>query len=450
MDTNIENYSPEEIIKIIKLENNCDLETLYSKTKKIIRNIGDDEAENTVKLKNFFGACFEKVTKSMNYMVPEYMLVNLGLKPQNMNIPGNNTSVKIYTEENSKYHQLVQEHNYPYSVPQIVPNNVTINSTNTKYPRGNINPIKRETIKNVLTINSKFRENYNEMTTDFNVNLNEPFNNVISIKLSGIEMLNSYYTFSQYLKTNIFTVTTYNYDLVTFAKTNETTTVVVFPEGNYSSTTIQSTLNGFFSTHPTLQTVEIYYNSSKGKLYWRLKSPPPLPPPAGTGHAFDLDFAPPNYINRDLFKNFGWLVGFRQRKYSFLEDYKTVPTTIYQEGYNPEAFLNFNGTSYYLLEIVDYNKNTCEVVKYQTGKQFAFNMRDIIAKIPNIANQTDIIFEDSSDRIFKKRNYFGPVRLKKLRLRLLDDNGKVVDLNNGDITISLEIETLDVPYKNMV
>ena len=71
-----------------------------------------------------------------------------------------------------------------------------------------------------------------------------------------------------------------------------------------------------------------------------------------------------------------------------------------------------------------------------------------MAKIPNTASTTNIIFEDSSDRIFKTRKYFGPVRISKLRIRLLDDFGRVVDLNGGDLIITLEIETLDMPYKN--
>lgn len=103
-----------------------------------------------------------------------------------------------------------------------------------------------------------------------------------------------------------------------------------------------------------------------------------------------------------------------------------------------------------MLEVCDYNKNTSEVLKYELAPQYSFNIRDIIAKLPNVATQEDLIFEDSSDRIFKKRNYFGPVRLKKLRFRLLDENGTVVNNNNGELSISLQIETLDSPYKNMI
>ncbi len=191
-------YRTQEIIKIIKLEDKCDLETLYTKIKNIISNVNNSNADNTDELKHFFANCFNKVSKNMNLVVPDYMLINLGIKSEQKSIPKPNNNIKTYTQTNEKYRDIVNRNNYPYSVPELLPNNITINSTNTKYPRGNVNPIKRETIKNILTINSKFRENYNEMTTDFSVNLIEPFNNVVSIKLSSVEMLNSYYTFSNY------------------------------------------------------------------------------------------------------------------------------------------------------------------------------------------------------------------------------------------------------------
>ena len=82
------------------------------------------------------------------------------------------------------------------------------------------------------------------------------------------------------------------------------------------------------------------------------------------------------------------------------------------------------------------------------GFRSHINYKDILAKIPNTASTTNIIFEDSSDRIFKTRKYFGPVRISKIRIRLLDDFGRVVNLNGGDLIITLEIETLDMTYKN--
>ena len=41
-----------------------------------------------------------------------------------------------------------------------------------------------------------------------------------------------------------------------------------------------------------------------------------------------------------------------------------------------------------------------------------------------------------------KRSYFGPVDIMKLRIRLLDEFGRVVDLNNGDFSFTIRIEQL--------
>ena len=73
-----------------------------------------------------------------------------------------------------------------------------------------------------------------------------------------------------------------------------------------------------------------------------------------------------------------------------------------------------------------------------------------MAKIPNASTLANIIYDDSSDRIFKTRKYFGPIKLQKLRIRLLDEYGIVVHLNNADFSLTFEVESLDVPYKNLV
>ena len=48
---------------------------------------------------------------------------------------------------------------------------------------------------------------------------------------------------------------------------------------------------------------------------------------------------------------------------------------------------------------------------------------------------------DASESLFK-RKYFGPVDLMKLRIRLLDKFGRVVDLNKSDYSLTIMIEQL--------
>ena len=41
-----------------------------------------------------------------------------------------------------------------------------------------------------------------------------------------------------------------------------------------------------------------------------------------------------------------------------------------------------------------------------------------------------------------KRSYFGPVDIMKLRIRLLDEFGREIDLNNGDFSFTIRVEQL--------
>jgi len=357
---------------------------------------------------------------------------------------------------------------YPGTLPAVVPGGSAIDATISKYVRGVVNPIKRETIKTLLVINSKFRDNYSESTTDFGVELNDPLNDVVALKLSSLELLNSYYSFSEYLGTNSFIITTYQYNLSdTTERIDVQPTKVVLPEGNYSAQELVAALQDLLAPatadpsalppFPNLAIVSAHYNPAKGKIYFHLASPMPVGSCATPGYAraFDLDFgATHDCPTRSIYSNFGWLVGFRKVQYSFLEDYKkdlstSPPDPVFELGYNPEAFVNVIGTHYYLLEVNDYNKNVSEVLRYNTSHAYSFNIHDILAKVPNVAEQVDLIFEDSSDKIFKTKQYFGPVTIKKLHFRLLDEYGNVVDLNRADMTISLEVEQLNSSYKIM-
>jgi hypothetical protein len=138
----------------------------------------------------------------------------------------------------------------------------------------------------------------------------------------------------------------------------------------------------------------------------------------------------------------------------YLPYYQHKATNILNVGINPQAIVNLIGTHYFLLEVDDYNKNQSEVfrsnteLKYNHESTFNYSVFNVLARIPNTADFFNLIFEDSSDRVFKNRRYFGPVRLSKLKFRLLDENGVVVNLNNNDIIINLEIESLNSPYKN--
>jgi hypothetical protein len=54
----------------------------------------------------------------------------------------------------------------------------------------------------------------------------------------------------------------------------------------------------------------------------------------------------------------------------------------------------------------------------------------------------DVLVESSGSLQDNKRIYFGPVNVSRLRLRLLDDKGNIVNLNGSDWCITIMSENL--------
>jgi predicted secreted protein len=66
---------------------------------------------------------------------------------------------------------------------------------------------------------------------------------------------------------------------------------------------------------------------------------------------------------------------------------------------------------------------------------------NILAVIPISKNNTTNIYTDKcSDFIEKKREYFGPVKIQKLKIQLLNQYGDLFDLNNMDFSFSVDLE----------
>lgn len=546
IDTDIDNYSHREILELLKLPQSAtvNMETLVNQVKPALSMIQDNEdidPTTRLELLDFFKKCFMRISVVNGLTITDDVRTQLNLPrpkspiphqahpshPHNQSYPHNqssslapspssaplypsqkldpNSSSAIASYVTSSLPPILEEppiiHKAPYqgSLPTMSPDRLAIQTVNSEYARGLVNPIRRETITTTLTINSKFRVNTNNLTSnfsqsdrlriktlcytnnnsyraaskttncnastnegsagetsDFTVELMDPYKDVVALKLASIELLNTYYPFSVYLKTNELTITTFDYDPAApsppATKANITTTRIEIPEGDYTVTQLVSALNTAFttSTVTALTAVQVVYDTIKGKIYFQVNPAPPTPPPAGRAYGFDLDFAPANTPERPEYLNMGWMIGFQNLTYDFFTDYVATATTTLDVGFNPEAIANLMGTSFYLLEVDDFNNNNPNVVNYNCNTFYSFNIRNILAKVPNTAPSTSIIFEDSSDRIFKKRVYFGPVRIKKLRIRLLDENGRTVNLNNGDISVTFEITSLDSPYKNMI
>jgi hypothetical protein len=72
----------------------------------------------------------------------------------------------------------------------------------------------------------------------------------------------------------------------------------------------------------------------------------------------------------------------------------------------------------------------------------SFIDKHILAKIPysNTDINFQVLFDGKEDVISPRRQYFGPVDIRKMGMQLLDKYGDVINLNMMDFSFTLEIE----------
>ena len=65
---------------------------------------------------------------------------------------------------------------------------------------------------------------------------------------------------------------------------------------------------------------------------------------------------------------------------------------------------------------------------------------NILAKVQIAHGKNTTGFEDSSDGTLKMREYFGPQDINRLKIQILDDYERIIDINKTDYSLTLEFE----------
>jgi hypothetical protein len=321
--------------------------------------------------------------------------------------------------------------------------------------RSFINPLKKVVITKTLCINSLFRKNYyNQRSTDFIVDLQEPLKNVTSMTLTNTDIPNNMYSFSSAIGTNEFTVETYD-RTNNGNPENHKKHVVRIKNGNYTPNILMNYLNQYVFSPSTrdnndlgdeLKRIACYYDPLTKKISFfrdkRMDISGGFPDTANTKYYFNIDWMLSEKPNRSIQLNMGWILGFRKEYYSSEEDYITPDKVFYDtaEGYQAEAcYQDNNGKRYIFLSIDDYNKNFAKSL-ISPFENSVINDINIFAKINNYYDSFNYSNGDVDYQF--KRSYFGPVDIMKFRIRLLDEFGREIDLNNGDFSFTLRVEQL--------
>jgi hypothetical protein len=392
MDLNIENYSIEEILNILHIDvkslENADLnqEFLYTKLQTkiaMLRNTSIDEnseiSENKAQLVDFFYQCFIKVNKLLEEKQKNILIVQ-----DDHNI--------------IKHAEAKKEEYYPVNVKS-----------------GLINPLTIKTLKKVLNIDTRFRDNYeNSSSTDFVINLPTAFKKVLSLQVINYQLPYTIYSISKKTGSHSFYVDS---------------SLIEINDGGYDENSLVQEIKSKLPHN-----IELEYNSISAKFIFTSKNK----------HVFSLNFdyienPTMNYnIATNIDKNqltLGWIMGFRNNR--IIKNGKQI--SIKYEGSNSyESEYCYDGglsNKYYLLSVNDYQNNHnnafVSAFKYQT-----LTDNNILCKMTNSK-------EDGIKTVlYPKRIYFGPTNINKLHIKIYDEYGRILDVNNGDLSIEIECEIL--------
>jgi hypothetical protein len=410
------------------------------------------------------------------------------------------------TQPNQKQHskitdrtQEVQMYEDENPHPVLFRNQLGVSNTyNVPVAQGTINPNLKNIVSRIVCIDSQFRQNilpYNSgnfntpsLNTDYTLDLSDHLKNVLSIRLNSIQIPTSWYTFSKHLGNTQFQVNGLS---------------VYIEDGYYDADSLCVALNADvsgldFSLNKISNKIIITNKSEGGKkltfykpgglgntsmgattyinnnLGWYLGF---RREPAVSGGAIEIIIDVSGVITADAPLN---LYGPR---------YFILAIDDFNQNHLNKGLINtIDGTTkvalpdYYTPAMPDCSCNTVKQpfpYKFPIKQMVAQNPRKLTKaqlysvneiilnrSVPNLrapgptttntlatiplkgisalrnATPPEPFVETGIALQTNKREYFGPVNIERLRVRLLDDKGNIVDLNDNDWSFTMIVDQL--------
>jgi hypothetical protein len=397
-DLNIENYKISELEEMFELPKNYD-ESIIEFQKNIILNSTLKTNMNKEKKQGII-MFIEKVSDL--------------LKSQTLKLTQNNI---VPNSNNFSQKNIIEKPSTPYD-----------HSAPSEFYQGVLNPLSKRILRQNINIDTRFRDNYyNTTSSNFHVDLPIKLTDVVSLQLTALELPSTFYTISQAFNNNFLVIEIPNEDKL----------VITIPDGNYDYVSMQFFINDFLSrtTYGSYSQISVISDANtpngggpfggSGKMIFGLKQD-------STINTFSLNFSTDKYGDIDnqmpLQLKLGWMLGFRAGYY---ENNKT---------YVSEGIINLSGPKYLYLVVDDFNNNVCD------GFFGAFTTsilnKNILARISLQGNMFNFSIKDNLNLITTPRQYFGPVNIQKLQIQLLDEFGRVINLNNMDYSFCLTFQTI--------
>ena len=340
-----------------------------------------------------------------------------------------------------------------------------INLDDNGAPPGTLNPLKINTIKRAVNIDTRFRPNYyTTKSSDLQINLPTKVERAISMRLASIEIPMSFYAINSDYGNNVFKV---SWTWGGFP--DASSALITLPDGNYDTGTsdktkaarleaeinaqLQASLAGDATDINGLR-LRYEINPITGRSRFFQDASASVAPAAVP---FKINFTvnkagvvlPPGENPLPLQGTLGWMLGFRAPVGEYASNGKLIGGaggggTDALGNLISEGICNVQGTRYIYVAIDDFVNSSNN---YFTAA-FASSVMapNIITRInvAELAQDTTVYHyaqqEGYSTELDRSRSYFGPVDIQKMRVTLFDEYGRVVNLNYMDWSMELMFE----------
>lgn len=445
-DLNINNYSHSELEEVFDLPNNYDTSNI---------DIQETTLRQSILTNNNISQ--EVKTKTVEFISKIRMKLMDNIKNRNnQNGSGhNNLTSKLISSSDSNMgmSSLVKTYRDVYNLDKELISSQTISAGGTniiqqpqtpygmsmpsEYYKGTINPLNRRILRQNINIDTRFRDNYyNTQASNFRLDLPLRMNKVVSMQLSALELPTTFYVVSKVFGNNFFVIEINND--IDISGNNIDPLIVTIPDGNYDYIMLQNYINNFLSSRDYYKQIQFTVDINTGNVgsTGTNGSGRMLVGLTQTGIdnnlSFSLNFSTDNNGNTDtttpLPLKMGWLMGFRMGTYTNNTNYVS------------ESIVDLVGSKYVYLVVDEFTNNTND--SFYSAFTSSILNKNILARISLQGGVFGIFSQNNFNLVTTPRQYFGPVDIQKLHIQLLDEFGRILDLNNMDFSFCLSFQTV--------
>lgn len=263
---NVKNYTDSELYDMLDLVNPSD-RILEAKIVQMINRYASIPGESGEKLARFFKEIYDRFFYDEEEDIKENFentenldLLEEGFETQDGKKTTNDISQNIVIDVASS--SVVNNGKLTNTDNTQKSASISVNPVN--YAKDRLNPLLKQTVKRIISIDSQYRDNKNSLSTNFTFNLSEPLKDVVALRLYSIQIPYTWYTISKnfggnffYLKGNSPGIDAGDFDYL-----------IDISSGNYSPQSLADAVNSTFSlikqnnTDVSFGNSGINYNSS--------------------------------------------------------------------------------------------------------------------------------------------------------------------------------------------